>query len=139
MSGMHRHDAALARALGAEGVERRRRLQMEDLEARRRVGGGGQRVVHQRRGQALAAPVIDKLRVERIRDALDDGPVYLALDDLPLGLGGEAGAPVERARDQRTQREDDEDGAYRQQGHRDRPRDEDRVAPRGHGERLAEG
>src|SRR6266852_8271145 len=58
---------------------------------------------------------------------------------LAFALGGETRAPVEGARDQRTEREGDEDGPDHQQGDGDRPCDEDRVAPRRHGQGLAEG
>src|SRR5439155_1413913 len=57
---------------------------------------------------------------------------------LALALSREARAPVEGARDERAQREDDEDDAHAQQDERDRSRDEDGVAPRRHGEGLTE-
>jgi hypothetical protein len=47
---VYRHDAALARALGAERVERCRRLQMARLEGPRRVATGCLRI----RSSALA-------------------------------------------------------------------------------------
>src|SRR5258705_439405 len=79
--GMARHDAALAGALGAERVERRRRLEVAQLEDGRRVRRGGARVVHQGRGEALAAVVVRELDVQRVGQALHHRAVDLAVHD----------------------------------------------------------
>src|SRR5437879_999920 len=73
--GRGRHDAPFARALGAQWIGRRRRLEVAKLERARRVGGRGERVVHQRRGEPLAGLVVRELNVQRIGDALDNPAV----------------------------------------------------------------
>src|SRR5439155_396484 len=77
--GRCRQGAALARALDAERVQRRGRLQVVHLE-RRHVGRARQRVVHQGAGDELAARVVDDLLDQRVADPVGDASVNLSLD-----------------------------------------------------------
>src|ERR687892_274637 len=72
--------AALAHALHAAGRQRRRRLQVADLEGGH-VVRLRQRVVHERRREQLAVSVVDDRLEQRLAEALGDGAVDLALHD----------------------------------------------------------
>ena len=72
--------SALAHPLDATGGHRRGRLEVTDLE-QGQVVGPGKRVVHQGRGEQLAAVVVDDGLEERLTEALGDGAVDLSLDD----------------------------------------------------------
>ena len=72
--------AGLADALGAERVERGRRLHRHQLEGGQ-LGGGDDPVVGEVGGERVAVVVVDELLDERLRDALGDAAVALALGE----------------------------------------------------------
>src|SRR5918992_2623193 len=75
-----RDGAGLARALGAERVERRSRLLVADLDARH-VERRGQEEIHEGGVEELAVVVVDELLVEGIAEPLRDAAVHLAVDE----------------------------------------------------------
>ena len=77
--------ARLADALDAHRVRRARRDRVVELEARE-LGRRRHEVVGERRGQEVAVGVVDGLLEERLRDALHDAAVHLALDDERVDL-----------------------------------------------------
>src|SRR5213078_3777117 len=72
--------SAFADALGPEGVERRGRLRVADLDSGNLHRGWDQEV-HEGRGEGLAASVIDDSLVEGATDPLGDTTADLPLDD----------------------------------------------------------
>ena len=79
-AGVRADRGRLADALGAERVERRRRLGVRDLE-RRELGRARDRVVGERRRERVAVVVVDDLLPQRLRDARRDPAVLLAVDE----------------------------------------------------------
>ena len=71
--------AALADALGAERVDRRRGLHVDDLEARQ-LGGRDHRVVGEVRRDRVAVVVVADLFEQRLGGALGDATVDLAVE-----------------------------------------------------------
>ena len=78
--GRHGDAARLAGALDAQGIQRRRGLEVVGLDGRH-LGRVGHEEVHEARVEQLARLVVGHPLVERATDALGDAAVDLALDD----------------------------------------------------------
>src|SRR6266487_3719105 len=80
--GDHRRDGqrtGLAGPFHAERVQRTRRGEVEDLQARH-LAGRGERVVQEAAGERLALLVEDRLFIERVAEAVRHAADDLALD-----------------------------------------------------------
>src|SRR5207249_7284483 len=82
----HGDGAGFPYPLDTERVERRRRLDVADLDLGDLERGRHQEV-HERRGERLAGVVVDDALVERAADALRDAAADLALDDHRIHQG----------------------------------------------------
>jgi hypothetical protein len=83
--GRTRHRRALAGALEAERIERRRRIAARDTDRGDAVGAR-KRIVHQGSGEHLTARVVDDLLPERRADALDSTALRLPLHEERVDL-----------------------------------------------------
>src|SRR5437763_9470842 len=95
-------DAALTRALGAEGIQRRRAF-LERVHVHvRKIGRDGERVVRERTGKKLALVVVDQVLVQHRAQALHDRAVRLPVqrygnDDAPDVLDADVVEHLDRA------------------------------------------
>ena len=83
--GRREHGAAVAHALGAQRVHRRRRNNMADHHLRH-LGGGRTEIVGKGSGQELSLLIVGELFHQRGTEAVREAAVDLALDDERIEL-----------------------------------------------------